>query len=75
MPTDIREPTLSSRSASTPARALPRPARRRGRWPNPLSTVVLAFFLLFFTLPVLWLVLAATKTDDQLVHGHPLSFG
>ncbi|MFL6111703.1 MAG: carbohydrate ABC transporter permease [Catenulispora sp.] len=26
-------------------------------------------------LPVLWLVLAATKTDDQLVHNNPLSFG
>jgi len=42
---------------------------------NPLSTVVLALFALFFTVPVLWLVLAATKTDDQLVHGNPLSFG
>ncbi|MFC0106057.1 carbohydrate ABC transporter permease [Kibdelosporangium aridum] len=47
----------------------------RRRLPNPLPTVVLGFFLLFFALPVLWLALAATKTDDQLVHGHPLSFG
>ena len=46
----------------------------RGR-PNPLSTVVLAIFALFFTVPVLWLALAATKTDDQLVHDNPLSFG
>jgi len=37
--------------------------------------VVLALFVVFFVLPVLWLLLAATKTDDQLVHGHPLSFG
>ncbi|MEV0536805.1 carbohydrate ABC transporter permease [Kitasatospora sp. NPDC050463] len=36
---------------------------------------VLAVFVLFFVLPVLWLLLAATKTDDQLVHDHPLSFG
>jgi multiple sugar transport system permease protein len=36
---------------------------------------VLTAFLLFFAVPVLWLVLAATKTDDQLVHGDPLSFG
>lgn len=43
--------------------------------PNPLSVVVLALFVVFFVLPVLWLVLAATKTDDQLVHGNPLSFG
>jgi multiple sugar transport system permease protein len=45
------------------------------RQKNPLPTVVLALFALFFTIPVLWLALAATKTDDQLVHGNPLSFG
>ncbi|MFG1642890.1 carbohydrate ABC transporter permease [Amycolatopsis sp. NPDC049252] len=48
------------------------PGRRR---PNPLSVLVLALFLVFFVLPVLWLLLAATKNDDQLVHGNPLSFG
>ncbi|MCO1580386.1 carbohydrate ABC transporter permease [Crossiella sp. SN42] len=42
---------------------------------NPLPSLVLALFLLFFALPVLWLVLAATKTDEQLVRDHPLSFG
>ncbi|WP_051174047.1 carbohydrate ABC transporter permease [Amycolatopsis orientalis] len=52
-----------------------RPARPRRPPSNPLSTVVLVLFLLFFTLPVLWLGLAATKTDDQLVRDHPLSFG
>jgi multiple sugar transport system permease protein len=31
--------------------------------------------VVFFVLPVLWLLLAATKTDDQLVHSNPLSFG
>ncbi|RPF38627.1 carbohydrate ABC transporter permease [Streptomyces sp. TLI_185] len=36
---------------------------------------VLAVFVVFFVLPVLWLVLAATKTDQQLVHDNPLSFG
>jgi multiple sugar transport system permease protein len=36
---------------------------------------VLAAFLIFFVVPVLWLVLAATKTDDQLVHGNPLAVG
>jgi multiple sugar transport system permease protein len=36
---------------------------------------VLGLFLVFFVLPVLWLLLAATKTDEQLVHGSPLSFG
>jgi multiple sugar transport system permease protein len=42
---------------------------------NPLPALVLGLFVVFFVLPVLWLVLAATKTDDQLVHGNPLSFG
>ncbi|MEU0796852.1 carbohydrate ABC transporter permease [Amycolatopsis sp. NPDC005961] len=51
------------------------PTRPGRRLPNPLSLLVLALFLVFFVLPVLWLLLAATKTDDQLVHGHPLSFG
>jgi multiple sugar transport system permease protein len=37
--------------------------------------VVLLLFVVFFVLPVLWLLLAATKTDDQLVHSNPLSFG
>ncbi|MFJ8141508.1 carbohydrate ABC transporter permease [Streptomyces sp. NPDC096013] len=37
--------------------------------------VVLAAFTVFFVLPVFWLALAATKTDHQLVHGNPLSFG
>ncbi|WP_107101342.1 carbohydrate ABC transporter permease [Peterkaempfera griseoplana] len=40
-----------------------------------LPLLVLALFVVFFVLPVLWLLLAATKTDDQLVHANPLSFG
>ncbi|NUP46538.1 MAG: carbohydrate ABC transporter permease [Catenulispora sp.] len=40
-----------------------------------MPALVLALFVVFFLLPALWLVLAATKTDDQLVHGNPLSFG
>ncbi len=42
---------------------------------RPLPALILLLFLVFFMLPVLWLVLAATKTDDQLVHANPLSFG
>jgi multiple sugar transport system permease protein len=53
-----------------------RSRRTTGRGPgNPLPALVLALFAIFFLLPVLWLVLAATKTDDQLVHNNPLSFG
>ncbi|MEH0516425.1 carbohydrate ABC transporter permease [Streptomyces sp. B21-079] len=43
--------------------------------PRLLTGSVLLVFLVFFVLPVLWLVLASTKTDQQLVHGNPLSFG
>jgi multiple sugar transport system permease protein len=54
----------------------PRTATRRRRLArNPLPALTLTLFLVFFVLPVLWLVLAATKTDDQLVHANPLSFG
>ncbi|MDX2681820.1 carbohydrate ABC transporter permease [Streptomyces sp. NY05-11A] len=50
-----------------------RPVRRLAS--RLLTGSVLAAFLAFFVLPVLWLVLAATKTDQQLVHDNPLSFG
>src|SRR4051794_5606522 len=70
MPTDLRRPAAPVRA---PAVTRPRAPRRR-RLPNPVPGVVLALFVVFFVLPVLWLVLAARKTDDPLVHGHPLSF-
>ncbi|EOD63283.1 carbohydrate ABC transporter permease [Amycolatopsis vancoresmycina] len=67
MRTDVERPPVTAR--------VPAPAKPRRRRPNPVPGLVLALFFLFFVLPVLWLVLAATKTDDQLVHGHPLSAG
>lgn len=48
---------------------------RPGALGNLLPALVLLLFVIFFVLPVLWLLLAATKTDDQLVHNNPLSFG
>lgn len=71
MPTDIRVPAQVDEPVR---RAAPRQRRGR-RLPNPLVALVLVLFLVFFVLPVVWLLLAATKTDDQLVHGNPLSFG
>lgn len=56
-----------------PPRTRRPPARRYAS--RALVAAVLAAFTVFFVLPVLWLVLAATKTDHQLVHGNPLSFG
>jgi multiple sugar transport system permease protein len=35
----------------------------------------MAGFALFFVLPVIWLLLAPSKTADQVVHDWPLSFG
>jgi multiple sugar transport system permease protein len=37
--------------------------------------VLLAALLVFFVLPVIWLLLAPTKTAGQIVHDNPLSFG
>ncbi|GHE52568.1 sugar ABC transporter permease [Streptomyces capitiformicae] len=62
----------------SPARHRASRQRRRSARHLPsrlLAGSVLAVFVVFFVLPVLWLVLAATKTDQQLVHDHPLSFG
>jgi multiple sugar transport system permease protein len=77
MPTETRRPARQARTAEAPGAARPRRPRGtvRRRPPDPLRALVLAAFLLFFVVPVLWLVLAATKTDDQLVRDNPLSFG
>ena len=40
-----------------------------------LTGLLLTAFAVFFVLPVIWLLLAATKTDAQLVQDNPLSFG
>ena len=40
-----------------------------------IAGLLLLAFVVFFILPVIWLLLAATKTDAQLVHNNPLSFG
>src|ERR1051326_196280 len=78
MPTETRSADSNASSTAVGARPLAgeRTRRRGGRGSrNPLPGLVLLLFVVFFVLPVLWLVLAATKTDDQLVHGNPLSFG
>jgi multiple sugar transport system permease protein len=40
-----------------------------------LRLVILAAFAVFFVAPVVWLILAPTKSDHALVTGSPLSFG
>jgi multiple sugar transport system permease protein len=58
---------------------------RRGRRPNPRVarrvtarlawSVIMLAFSAFFVVPVVWLVLAPTKTDRQLVFRNPLAIG
>jgi multiple sugar transport system permease protein len=78
MPTETRRLAGGGRTTAGRGRTLSGPggpARLRLPGKNPLAVAVLLLFVVFFVLPVLWLLLAATKTDDQLVHGNPLSFG
>ena len=48
----------------------PATVARRG-----LRTVILVLFAVFFTVPLLWLLLATTKNGEQLQIGAPLSWG
>src|SRR6185437_13197785 len=74
MRTDTHVATRDGATAPPPARP------RRATYPSRAASQVLAgllllVFVVFFILPVIWLLLAATKTDAQLVHDNPLSFG
>ncbi|MFC5253277.1 carbohydrate ABC transporter permease [Streptomyces nigrescens] len=50
---------------------------RSKRWTlgRTLRCVILLGFAVYCLIPLLWLLLAPTKTDAQLVGDHPLSFG
>ncbi|HEX4092109.1 MAG TPA: carbohydrate ABC transporter permease [Trebonia sp.] len=58
------------RAGPGPRTAAPRTVLSRVVW-----LIVVAGFVIFFALPVLWLLLAPTKTDPELVSQAPLSFG
>jgi multiple sugar transport system permease protein len=77
MPADIRDSAPASAALvwrpDSVAHTRWRRTRRTGH--TPLAVLVLLLFAVFFGLPVLWLLLATTKTDDQLVNSNPLSFG
>jgi multiple sugar transport system permease protein len=58
------------------ARPLRRPNRkRRHEVGSSLRTVIFVLFAVFFTVPLLWLVLATTKGGQQLTTRAPLSWG
>jgi multiple sugar transport system permease protein len=61
----------TARPPVQPRRAM-YPSRAAGQL---LAGLLLLVFVVFFVLPVIWLLLAATKTDAQLVQRNPLSFG
>ena len=53
-------------------RSAPTPAQWIGR---ALVTIILLVFAAFFILPIIWLLLAPTKTNNQLLLDGPFSFG
>jgi len=76
MPTDTTAPTVTRVAPPGAGRSRPRRRRRPARAAGQiLPGLLLIVFLVFFVLPVIWLLLAATKTDAQLVQDNPLSFG
>ena len=73
MRTDTDAPAaLSASGPRARSRRAPRPPRAVGQL---LAGLLLLVFVVFFVLPVIWLLLAATKSDPQLVQDNPLSFG
>ena len=64
--------------AAAPAAVDVRRKKKRVSVPGPLRILrllVIYGFALFCVIPLLWLVLAPTKTDKQITEGFPLSFG
>jgi multiple sugar transport system permease protein len=69
-------PALAVRGQAARSRRRPRRAPGSSRAAGQLlAGLLLLAFMVFFVLPVIWLLLAATKTDPQLVQDNPLSFG
>src|SRR6201984_3110890 len=76
MPTDTSAPAAVRVPGAGVARSRPRRPRRPARAAGQiLPRLLLTVFGIFFVLLLIWLLLAATKTDAQLVQDNPLSFG
>jgi multiple sugar transport system permease protein len=76
MPTETTAPAAIRVPGADVARSRPRRPRRPARAAGQiLPGLLLTVFGVFFVLPLIWLLLAATKTDAQLVQDNPLSFG
>jgi multiple sugar transport system permease protein len=76
MPAETTAPAVRATAAATRTRHSARRVARPAAVPGYLATTaLLAAFALFFVVPVLWLLLAATKTDAGLVYRSPFAFG
>src|SRR5207302_2758329 len=62
-------------AALTPTPRTSRKRRRRVSPLNALRLLVLFGFAVFCIVPLIWLLLAPTKNDNQLLDQNPLSFG
>ncbi len=75
------QPVAEPDARPLPVAGVPKTARHsravamRGVWTRVLWFVVLLAFTAFFVVPVLWLLIAPTKTDHQLVYEGPMAFG
>ena len=66
---------LPSAAIDSMSSALSPTDRARRRVGLALRALVLFVFGVFFVVPLAWLVLAATKTDTELVNRNPFAFG
>ncbi len=78
----VARPQAGAAERGEPKGAATAPLTRRERSKDPRRVVVrtvaimaLVTVALFFIIPVVWLLLAPTKTDNQLVTWSPLTFG
>ena len=75
------QPTRRQPAARAPLAVAAGPTRRRRRLLSRSVGVRLAWFIVmlaftaFFIVPVIWVFIAPTKTDHQLIYWNPLAFG
>src|ERR1039457_5774342 len=67
----------ATRASSAAAARMTRPRLRSSRRVGALLGwfIVMLAFTAFFVVPVIWLLIAPTKTDHQLVFENPMAFG
>lgn len=79
MDTTVQAPVATTPPPARPARRFRTVRLRRlARW-STLGLIVrfaiLSVFAIFFVVPIIWLLLAPTKSDNALLYSSPLAFG